>query len=113
MSIQTKYFELDYFKEGSEYLSELERRRFLTVDYNFESYVGIVGVGVIDGWLIEEDSGTTVKILPGTGIIDGFSAESPYEVKRRSDMVSGNREIYTVSINDEPIPNMTGKQADN
>jgi hypothetical protein len=113
MSIQTKYFELDYFKEGSEYLSELERRRFLTVDYNFESYVGIVGVGVIDGWLIEEDSGTTVKILPGTGIIDGFSAESPYEVKRRSDMVSGNREMYTVSINDEPIPNMTDEQADN
>jgi hypothetical protein len=74
------HFKFEYFERGSTYSAQSEYQRFITLDYNLKSYVGVVGVGVISGWEIEEVTNNEIQILPGRGIIDGFFAESPYEV---------------------------------
>jgi len=101
MPFKTPNYTLELFKRGDYYYSGSEYRRFVTMDYNMESYIGIIGVGVIEGWTIEEYSGLDVQILPGTGIIDGYSAESPYEIKQRSDMVDWDREIEVMPDRDD------------
>ena len=94
MPKKTQTYQLDYFRRGEFYNGPTsDFRHFTTLDYNMESYVGIVGVGIIDGWTIEQTTGLTVKVLPGKGIINGYFTESPYTVKRRSDMVAGDREV--------------------
>jgi len=93
MSQKTSIYSLEYLEVGSNYSASIDYRRFVTLDYNLESYIGVVGVGIISGWTIESVSGLEIRILPGKGIIDGFFAESPYTVKQRSDMVAGDREI--------------------
>jgi len=100
MPQNTQTYKLDYFKQGSYYSALSDLRRFVTMDYNIDSYVGIIGVGIISGWTIESVSGLIVKILPGQGIINGYFAESPYTVKQRSDMVAGDREIEVLNEND-------------
>ena len=102
MPVKTPNFKLDYFKQGSYYSALSDLRRFVTLDYNMESYIGIAGIGVISGWTIETVSGTTIQIIPGNGIISGYFAESPYTVKQRSDMVPGDREIEV--LNEDDIP---------
>ena len=52
-------FNLPYFVRGSDYSARSDYRRFVALDYNMESYVGIIGIGVLDGWTIEQVSGTT------------------------------------------------------
>ena len=103
-------FNLPYFVRGSDYSARSDYRRFVALDYNMESYVGIIGIGVLDGWTIEQVSGTTIQILPGSGIINGYSAESPYTFKRRSDIVSGEREYGVVTISSVPEPSMTSAE---
>jgi len=44
---------MGYFSRGGTYSGEADYRRFTTMDYNLDSYVGIVGVGVISGWVVE------------------------------------------------------------
>jgi len=100
MPSKSPYFQLEYFKQGSYYSSASDLRRFVTLDYNMDSYIGVIGVGIISGWTIEEISGLIVKILPGKGIINGYFAESPYTVKQRSAMVAGDREIEVLNEND-------------
>ncbi len=99
-------YKLEYFQMGENYSSASDYRRFVTLDYNLESYVGVVGVGIINGWTIESVSGLIVQILPGTGIINGYFAESPYTVKQRSNMVAGDREIEVLNENDIPESNL-------
>lgn len=102
MPRKTQNYKLDYFKQGSYYSALSDLRRFVTMDYNMESYVGIIGVGIIQGWNIESITELTIQITPGNGIIDGYFSESPYVVKQRSDMVSGDREVGI--INEDGIP---------
>ena len=94
MPNQTEHFKLDHFIRGSYYSSTSDYHRFVTLDYNTESYVGIVGVGIIDGWTLHELTGLNISIWPGSGIIDSYYSESPYTIKQRSDMVMGEHEIY-------------------
>jgi len=93
MPLNTNTYKLGYFQAGSYYSALSDYRRFVTIDYNLKSYIGILGVGVINGWTIEETTGLNIQVLPGVGIINGFYMESPYTVKQRSDMVAGDREI--------------------
>jgi hypothetical protein len=107
---QTENYKFDYFSRGTGYSATSDFRRFVTLDYNLESYIGVVGVGIIDGWDIESVSGTTIKILPGTGIIDGYAVESDYLFKQRSDMVSGEREIEEIHDTTKVYPPLEGSQ---
>ena len=94
-------YNLEYLSRGSSYSGISDYRRFVTLDYNFKSYVGILGNGVISGWEVVPTSGLNLQILPGRGIIDGFAVQSPYLASRspysvrlqRSGMLSGEREI--------------------
>ena len=85
--IETSRIRLPYFASGSFYSAEADRRRFLYLDYNLESYVGIIGVGLIDGWTITEDSGLSVKVSYGTAIINECFSESPFVVKNHADVL--------------------------
>lgn len=98
----SKTYNLEYFSRGDDYSASSDYRRFFTVDYNMESFVGIMGVGIINGWTIQHVSGLTVSILPGTGLINGYFIESPYTVKQRSTMIMGDREIEIIRVDDVP-----------
>jgi hypothetical protein len=110
MPEKTPIYKLDYFKQGSYYSAAADFRRFVTLDYNLQSYVGVSGIGIIKGWNIESVSGLQIKILPGNGIIDGYFSESPYIVKQRSDMVAGEREADTVKRGEIPEQPLTTSQ---
>ena len=111
MPKRTNTYNLEYFKQGSYYSAKSDRRRFLTMDYNLKSYIGVVGIGIINGWTIEEISGLNVQIIPGAGVASGFYMESPYVVKQRSEMVDGDREISTMPSPDgEPEEDLTSSQ---
>jgi len=110
MAFKTQRYKLDYFNKGSFYRADADYRRFVTLDYNLESYVGIVGVGIIDGWTIDSTNDLEVQVLPGHGLIDGYAVESPYTVKKRSEMVSGDREVETISYPSDPQPNLSESQ---
>ena len=105
----TKTYQFTPFQRGEVYSAQADYRRFVTVDYNLETFVGIIGVGIINGWTVEAVNGLKVKILPGTGIIDGYASESPYAIKQRSSMVSGDREVE-VDYSDIPEPYLTTEQ---
>lgn len=105
--VKTQTYKLEYFKQGSYYSAESDRRRFLTLDYNMQSYIGVVGDGVIDGWDIEDIGSLQIQILPGTGLINGYFAESPYSVKLRSAMTAGDREIEVLNENDATYSPLT------
>lgn len=53
MPQKTQTYKLDYFKQGSYYSAFSDLKRFVTMDYNLDSYVGVVGVGIISGWTIK------------------------------------------------------------
>lgn len=93
---QTVTYNLESLTSGSIYSAAKDFRRFITLDYNLESYVGVMGVGVIDGWNIKQTGDLKVQILPGDGIINTYYSESPFIVKKRSEMVVGDREITTM-----------------
>ena len=92
----TSTYKLQHFQRGEVYSSSADYRRFVTVDYNLESFIGIVGVGIIDGWIVEHLTDLQIQILLGNGILNGFYSESPYIIKQRSDMVSGDREVEVI-----------------
>lgn len=105
-------YKLDYLTRGAIYRETFDYRRFVTLDYNLESYVGIVGIGIIDGWEIEVGGGLTISILPGKGIISGYAVESPYDYKQRSMMISGDREVEEVHDTQEIQPFLTTAERD-
>ena len=111
MPVKTNTYDLEYFRQGGFYSTESDSRRFLTLDYNLESYIGVVGVGIISGWQIEQVSGLMIRVLPGKGIINGFFMESPYTIKQRSDMVDGDREVEVIpDVDGVPESNLTTAQ---
>ena len=110
---KTTNYQMEPFTRGSLYSARSDLRRFVTMDNNLESYVGIIGGGIITGWEIEKIDGNMLRILPGTGLNNGYSTESPYEIKRRSEMVLGEREIHQVRFNDEIQGFLTGDQKNN
>ncbi|MDP6584090.1 MAG: hypothetical protein QF535_05495, partial [Anaerolineales bacterium] len=95
---------MPYLKQGGLYSEKVDFRRFTTLDYNMESYVGIVGVGIISGWTIEHVDALNVQILPGKGMIKGYAAESPYEYKQRSEMVIPEREVEVIRTDPDQTP---------
>ncbi len=97
MAKNTEQYRMDYFERGSLYSGSIDYKRFTTLDYNMESYIGITGVGIISGWTIEQKDGLNIKILPGKGVINGFAVESPYLYKKRSEMVIPEREVEIVN----------------
>lgn len=106
---KTKTYKFERFERGNDYNAKGERRRFVTLDNNLESYIGIVGIGVIDGWDIEALTGLSAQINPGTGMIDGYYMESSYTVKTRSEMVDGDREIDVIT-GEVPATTLTSEQ---
>jgi hypothetical protein len=66
------------FETGDFLIPEEDRRRFVTLDYHLDTYVGILGNGIISGWDIEAESGLSILVTPGSGFIAGLYAESPY-----------------------------------
>ena len=56
MAFKTQRYKLDYFNKGSFYRADADYRRFVTLDYNLESYIGIVGVGVIKPIIVSTQS---------------------------------------------------------
>jgi hypothetical protein len=100
----TSRYKFEYFKRGSLYSGQSDFRRFTTLDYNMESYIGIVGVGVISGWEIEQIDGLRVQVLPGKGVIQGFAVESPYDFKQRSEMVIPEREVEIIETDPLQVP---------
>jgi hypothetical protein len=107
--ISTNY-KFKKFEKGNTYSGIADYRRFVTVDYNMESYVGLIGVGIINGWDMESMIGSRVQINPGEGFTNGYYIESPYTVKKRSEMVSGDREIEVIEDDDIPEPNLTQEE---
>ena len=77
---QTKTYGLGSFEAGDFYNPEEDRRRFVTLDYHFDTYIGIIGNGVITGWDVVQVAGTLVKVTPGAGFISGLYSESPYAI---------------------------------
>ena len=76
--IRTPTYGLSYLREGEILRELIDYRRFVTLDYNLGTYVGILGNGVITGWMISVVSGRTVKVTPGSGFISGYYTETPY-----------------------------------
>lgn len=83
-AVYTNHFEMPYFSAGMFYSGEADMRRFFTLDYNMESFIGVIGAGVIEGWEITAQDGLQVTIGYGTAIINSFFSESPFDVKERS-----------------------------
>ena len=111
MPTRSDNYKLEYFRQGGYYSARSDRRRFLTIDYNLQSYIGIAGIGVISGWTIESLGGLKVQIIPGDGVVNGFYVESPFTVKQRSDMVPGDREVSVMPSPDgEPQDDLTPSQ---
>ena len=112
MPTKSNTYKFEYYKRGSNYNHDSDYRRFVTLDYNLTSYVGIVGVGIISGWDVEEIAGLQIQINPGRGIADGYSVESPYTAKKRSEMVMGDREVEIIhtSLSQIPNPNLTDSE---
>lgn len=103
----TVNYKFNAFSQGSAYSSVSDYRRFVTLDNNFESYIGIIGNGIVSGWKITS-SGLTIQILPGKGIINGYAVESPYYYRQRSEMVIGDREVEEIHDTDTIYPDLTG-----
>lgn len=78
---------LPYFSSGARYSAEGDRKRFFYLDYNLESYIGVLGVGIIDGWTISDAGGLKVTVGYGTAILRSFFSESPFEVKLHANVL--------------------------
>ena len=79
-SSYTNHYRLPYFAAGQRYSAQADYERFVTLDRHLESYVGIVGVGVISGWIPIPGNGLSVMVGRGTGFINGYYSESGWTV---------------------------------
>jgi len=75
---------LPYFSAGARYSAGMDRKRFFYLDYNLESYVGVIGVGIIDGWTISDAGSLKITVGYGTAILRDMFSESPFVVKLHS-----------------------------
>lgn len=116
-SFYTDHYRMPFFGDGHLYSAEADRQRFVTLDRNLESYIGIVGIGVIQGWVPTSTSGLSVSVTWGDGFINGYYSESGWDVKLREDVLPSDiviqEEFYvdevTGDIYDkiEYVPTMT------
>jgi len=111
---QTDNYKLEQFGRGGIYSAASDYRRFVTLDNNLGSFVGLIGGGIIYGWEIEKVDANIVKILPGGGLSgEGFSMESSYTIKKRSKLEKGEREVDIIKYNNEIEKFLTEEQKDN
>jgi hypothetical protein len=83
----TSHYRLPFFADGQIYSAEADRRRFVTLDRNLESYLGVVGVGVISGWAPTQEGSLSVYASLGSGFINGYYSESGWVVKKTEDVL--------------------------
>lgn len=106
-ALYTENIGIPYFAIGGKYSAEADRRRFFYLDYNLESYVGVIGVGVIEGFAITQIDDLKVEIGYGTAILSDFFSEAPFRVKERSTVLPSDiviaRGYYVVSTEDEIV----------
>jgi hypothetical protein len=111
---RTNTYNLAYPEPGANYIGELDKQDFLTLEYNLDTYIGITGNGVIKGWDISVISGLLVKVNPGSGIIGGKYSETPYYL----DLSTGEPKKKSVAIADgdvivEEIPGWSSPDGNN
>jgi len=114
-SFFTSHYRLAYFGDGHIYSAEADRRRFVTLDRNLESYLGIVGVGVISGWAPVQASDLSVYLTLGSGFINGFYSESGWTVKKTEDVLPTDvvmtRDYYTDPLTGQVYDRVWYRQA--
>lgn len=72
MPFVTEHYLLEAFLDGDAYSALADKRRFSTLDNQFNAMTSIIGDGRIDGWEIELLTFPNVRITKGTGFIDQF-----------------------------------------
>ena len=107
---QTQTYGLTIFDTGDFLYPELDKRRFITLDYHLENYIGIVGNGVTKGWDIEPLEGLNIRVSNGSGFIAGMYSESHYFLDPRTGepLRRSEAESLGYSIGDE-IPGWASK----
>ena len=76
---RTPNYKLEYAEAGDFYSGASDWRRFVTLEYNLNTYIGFIGDGVIKGWeLTAGATPLTVNISPGSGFVDGLLCESSW-----------------------------------
>ncbi len=68
----TERYLLESFLDGDFYSALADKRRFSTIDNQFNAMANIIGDGRIDGWEIELLTFPNVRVTKGTGFIDRF-----------------------------------------
>lgn len=81
---------MPFFGAGHLYSARADYERFITVDRHLSSYVGIIGVGVISGWIPVPTTGLSVSIGQGTGIINGYFSESGWNIIPHTSVLPGD-----------------------
>jgi hypothetical protein len=112
----TRIYSLEHFFRGDIWGGSAESRRFTTIENNIKSYLDFTGNGILNGWEVQElsygslssessDSDSSIDdikliVTPGTGIINAFFSESPYEINKRSEEVDGDVEVEVYPFQD-------------
>lgn len=114
MGRKTKLYNLDYIAQGGLVGETAESRRMETIDRHIYNVAESVGSGILSGWRIEVVSGTTVRLTPGTGIIQNKYSETAWYIdpslltpKKKSEAIS-NGDIVI-----KEIPTWSPKDASN
>ncbi len=72
MPTTTEHYLLEAFLDGDAYSALADRRRFSTIDNQFNIMTEITGDGVIEGWTIVPLTFPNVRVTQGTGFIDQY-----------------------------------------
>jgi hypothetical protein len=70
MPYKTKYYNLEAFRTGDKYSSQVDRRRFTIIDNEMAFITDFIGNGLVFGWDITDDQDGTVSISNGMGLIN-------------------------------------------
>lgn len=100
-------YKFEQFGQGDVYSASADRRRFVSLDYNADRFVGIVGDGIAVGWNLSESSPLVIQVSYGMGFINGMVAETRLisPMKRRSQIISGETIIEEIPGWSDPNPN--------
>jgi len=116
-SRRSKNFSFEQFLRAEIYGGAADYRRFTTLDYNMQSFLGVGGDGILSGWEVQisktpylssetsYSSGSSAYlprliVTPGKGVINSYFSESPYEIKYRSEEVEGDIEVEVLPFQD-------------
>ena len=70
MPIKTPHFGLEAFVAGDQFSASADQRRMRSIDSHMAFISDIIGPGVIDGWVLSEDSPLVLSVSSGWGMID-------------------------------------------